>query len=242
MQIAVHRYRLSDAQLDRALKVRPDPTRERRLILDSTGLETKIVRTADMALLLRGYVLRRMMTAGRLLVCFDDLHDEVRARPILGKPVEHVRIAIGGTDFQRTGAVGRGEYDAACHTAPCQILVEGDYPSHWTRSRALQRRFVESFADTYQMPTTVNHYDTLIDRGAIDGATLFLGAVGLVMNHGASPLEVLRMYADRLREAIERMPEMRQHHPSWVLSRYVEALDDATELIVNALLHEGASP
>lgn len=168
-KIALHRYELNAKRLQAATKLDAGKPLDRRFVLDSTGQNSKIVRTPDMDLLLCAYVTRRVVCAGRLLVLFGWLRKEAQDKSPVRQPVKHWSVTTTGAVVQLTNSVGGEGYTQACHTSPCQVLVAGHYPWTLARSVALKQEFVTWFGDIYVMPDTVNEADSFIERAAPTG-------------------------------------------------------------------------
>lgn len=234
-KIALHRYSVNVRRLQAATKLDAKAPPDRRFVLDSTGLNTKIVRTPDMDILLRAYVTRRVVCAGRLLVLFGRLREEAKTRSPLPQPVKQWSVTPTGAVVQVASSVGGKGYTQACHTAPCQVLLAGHYPWTLAHSVGLKQEFVACFGDIYVMPDTVNETDSFIEEAApagLDNRGLFASAVASVLNEGRPPIEELPTYLERLRERISVCAEYLFDgvHKDWVLGGYVQALATALPL------------
>lgn len=234
-KIALHRYGVNAARLQAATKLDARKPPDRRFVLDSTGQNTKIVRTPDMELLLCAYVTRRVVCAGRLLVLFGRLRKEAHEKSPVPQPVKQWSVTTAGAVVQVANSVGGDGYTQACHTSPCQVLVAGHYPWTLARSVALKQEFVTWFGDIYVMPDTVNETDSFIEHAApagLDNRGLFANAVASVLNEGQPPIDVLPPYLEQLRERIAVCAEYLFDgiHRDWVLGVYVKTLAAALPL------------
>lgn len=234
-KIALHRYELNAKRLQAATKLDAGKPLDRRFVLDSTGQNSKIVRTPDMDLLLCAYVTRRVVCAGRLLVLFGWLRKEAQDKSPVRQPVKHWSVTTTGAVVQLTNSVGGEGYTQACHTSPCQVLVAGHYPWTLARSVALKQEFVTWFGDIYVMPDTVNETDSFIEHAAptgLDNRGLFATAVASVLNEGRPPIDVLPTYLEQLRQRVAVCAEYLFDgvHKDWVLGVYVQTLATALPL------------
>jgi hypothetical protein len=234
-KIALHRYGVDAKRLQAATNLDAKKPRDRRFVIDSTGQNTKIVRTPDMDLLLCAYVTRRVVCAGRLLVLFGRLRKEAQDKSPVPQPVKQWSVTTTSAVVQVANSVGGEGYTQACHTAPCQVLVAGHYPWTLARSLALKQEFVTCFGDIYVMPDTVNETDSFIERPAptgLDNRGLFATAVASVLNEGRLPIDVLPGYLEQLRERIAVCSEYLFDgvHKDWVLGVYVQTLATALPL------------
>ena len=130
-EIAFHRYNIAPQVLRRATNLRrtSSSTDFGRFILDKNGSRTKIKRSSEMELLIRAYVTRRIVVAGRLMILFKHLRDQEISNNSYKNP-SHWNLEIVGAAVQLTRSVGSDGYTHAAHTAPGQVIINDNYP--WT--------------------------------------------------------------------------------------------------------------
>jgi hypothetical protein len=244
-KIALHRYQLQPKRLSAAAAITSGADAPaRRYMLDPGGYDTRIVRSPDMEVLLRAYVTRRVVCAGRLLMLFAHLRNGLADQPVPGlPPAGQWAVEPCGAVVQLTPSVGGAGYTQACHTAPTQLTLAGHFPWTLARSSALKQEFLTWFGDIYVMPDTVNQTDSLIEREGDAGLAnrrLFADAVHEVLR-GGQPMDVLEATMGVLSARIAASPEYLCNGPNrdWVLGVYLTALPPGVALAQRALANYG---
>jgi hypothetical protein len=239
-EIAFHRYSIAVSRLDKAISsCKVGGSRE---ILDTTAYNSKIKRSPNMEILIRAYVSRRMVVAGRLMILFKRLCEQNTHN----SPLQNWILELKGAVTQLCISYGGSENSTqAAHTSPGQVTIDKQLPWNFTKSTELKRELVRWFGDIYVVPMLVNDTDSYLDdtgdmnnpKHDVRNGELFLLALNAITK-GLDPLHVFDFYCQRLAARISKCEEYLRfapQSPDYVLGIYLDVIEYSPSNLVKGL-------
>jgi hypothetical protein len=174
------------ARLDAMLAQQHDIGAARRFHIDTTGNRSRDAGFRSDEARLVHYAQRRYSSIARICALLAIVRDAGN----LAQRVPPVEVTTRGAYWQ--AFVGTEDHNA-CHSCPCLLLLDGQWPTLITDNPGLRRHIVVEFADCMLMPRSINGIDKIVDERLGAGA-FALAAAHVLHTAGAGWAQGLAVF------------------------------------------------